>query len=171
MAQVVRFYSTRDAFGCFSNFSKHPVTARGALFPTSEHYFQAMKFIDSKADWEAVLASKTAMMAAKIGRDRTRKLRKDWDQVKDSVMFEVCLAKFTQNKDIRQVLLSTGAATLVEHTRNDAYWGDGGDGSGKNMLGKTLMRVRETLACETADKTLHVEVPSKKRPRPFTEVL
>ena len=50
--------------------------------------------------------------------------------------------------DIRSILLGTGDATLVEHTENDAYWGDGGDGSGKNMLGKILMRVRERLRAE-----------------------
>ena len=35
---------------------------------------------------------------------------------------------------------------LVEHTGKDAYWGDGGDGSGVNRLGGILMRVREELA-------------------------
>ena len=42
-------------------------------------------------------------------------------------------------------LLATGDSTIVEHTENDAYWGDGGDGSGKNRLGQILMRVREKL--------------------------
>ena len=42
-------------------------------------------------------------------------------------------------------LLGAGDARIVEHTANDAYWGDGGDGSGKNMLGQILMRVREEL--------------------------
>ena len=34
---------------------------------------------------------------------------------------------------------------IVEHTKNDAYWGDGGDGSGRNMLGRILMEVRRRL--------------------------
>jgi N-glycosidase YbiA len=37
------------------------------------------------------------------------------------------------------------SAEIIEHTRNDNYWGDGGDGGGRNMLGKTLMLVREEL--------------------------
>ena len=37
------------------------------------------------------------------------------------------------------------AINFVEHTENDSYWGDGGDGSGKNMLGQILMDVRELL--------------------------
>jgi predicted NAD-dependent protein-ADP-ribosyltransferase YbiA (DUF1768 family) len=37
--------------------------------------------------------------------------------------------------DIREILLATGDARIVKHTENDAYWGDGGDGSGENRLG------------------------------------
>ena len=54
-------------------------------------------------------------------------------------------AKFSQYDDLRSILLGTEDATIVEHTKNDDYWGDGGDGSGKNMLGQILMRVRSEL--------------------------
>ena len=46
---------------------------------------------------------------------------------------------------IAALLLSTGDAKLVEHTENDSYWGDGGDGSGRNMLGQILMQIRTEL--------------------------
>ena len=85
------------------------------------------------------------MVAARMGRSRKRPLRKDWESVKDQVMHEAVRAKFTQHADLRAILLGTGAAEIVEHTENDAYWGDGGDGSGKNRLGRILMRVREAL--------------------------
>jgi predicted NAD-dependent protein-ADP-ribosyltransferase YbiA (DUF1768 family) len=42
-------------------------------------------------------------------------------------------------------LLNTGDLKLIEHTQNDRYWADGLDGSGKNMLGILLMRLREEL--------------------------
>jgi predicted NAD-dependent protein-ADP-ribosyltransferase YbiA (DUF1768 family) len=45
----------------------------------------------------------------------------------------------------RSVRLGTGDARLVEHTANDSYWADGGDGSGLNRLGEVLMSVREEL--------------------------
>jgi predicted NAD-dependent protein-ADP-ribosyltransferase YbiA (DUF1768 family) len=38
-----------------------------------------------------------------------------------------------------------GDALLVEHTRKDSYWGEGGDGRGRNMLGQILSGVREEL--------------------------
>jgi predicted NAD-dependent protein-ADP-ribosyltransferase YbiA (DUF1768 family) len=43
------------------------------------------------------------------------------------------------------LLLSTGDAKLIEHTTNDSCWADGGDGSGKNMLGQILIEVRKQL--------------------------
>jgi hypothetical protein len=49
-----------------------------------------------------------------------------------------------------EILLGTGDAEIVEHTENDDYWGDGGDGSGTNKLGQILMRVREQLRSEPA---------------------
>jgi ribA/ribD-fused uncharacterized protein len=60
-------------------------------------------------------------------------------------MREALRAKFTQNLDLKKILLETGDAILVEYTKNDNHWGDSGDGSGKNMLGKLLMEVREEL--------------------------
>jgi predicted NAD-dependent protein-ADP-ribosyltransferase YbiA (DUF1768 family) len=43
-------------------------------------------------------------------------------------------------------LLESGDARIVEHTARDRYWADGGDGSGRNMLGRLLMRVRGELS-------------------------
>lgn len=60
-------------------------------------------------------------------------------------MYDIVRAKFTQNEEIQSVLLSTAGCKLVEHTANDSYWGDGGDGRGKNKLGLTLMRVRDEM--------------------------
>lgn len=79
-------------------------------------------------------------------RDRNRPLRPDWDTVKDDVMRSAVHAKFAQHPELQALLLSTGDAMLVEHTKNDAYWGDGGDGTGQNMLGKILVEIRERLA-------------------------
>ena len=61
--------------------------------------------------------------------------------MKDDLMFETLMLKFTQHEDLKLQLLETGGAELIEHTANDSYWADGGDGSGKNVLGKLLMKV------------------------------
>ena len=85
------------------------------------------------------------MDAALEGRNRQNPLRPDWEEVKDEVMLQALRMNFSQNPDIAKELMATGDAILIEHTRNDAYWSDGGDGSGKNKLGLLLMQVREEL--------------------------
>lgn len=142
--RTIRFYGVSDEFGCFSNFASAPIKLKGKRWPTSEHYFQAQKFRD-KAHQEAIRKAKSPMIAARMGRDRRKKLRRDWESAKVGVMKEAVLAKFTQHKDLQEILLSTEDAKLVEHTANDSFWGDGGDGSGKNMLGRILMEVREQI--------------------------
>ena len=141
---VIRFYGTKDAYGCFSNFARYPFTLGGKPWPTTEHYFQAQKFAGTP-DEEEVRQAQSPRIAARMGRSRQRPLRTDWEAVKDSIMHEVALAKFTQHADLREILLATGNAQIVEHTEKDKYWGDGGDGTGKNRLGQILMRVREGL--------------------------
>jgi ribA/ribD-fused uncharacterized protein len=124
------------------------------LWPTSEHYFQAQKFEDVEHQ-EKIRQTKSPMIAARMGRDRKKPLRRDWESVKVAVMREVVRSKFKQHDDIRNILLSTGDAKIVEHTENDSYWGDGGDGSGKNMLGQILMEIREELKRESTDEPTH----------------
>lgn len=141
---VIQFYGTRDAYGCFSNFARHSIFLDGKKWPTSEHYFQAQKFHGTEHE-EKVRLCKTPRQAADLGRSRKLPLRTDWESVKDDVMLRAVRAKFTQHDDPRALLLATGDALLVEHTANDSYWGDGGDGSGKNRLGEILMSVREEL--------------------------
>jgi ribA/ribD-fused uncharacterized protein len=144
MGIVIHFYSTKDDYGCFSNFAAYPIELDGKLWPTSEHYFQAQKFAGT-AHEEAIRLAASPMIAARMGRDRSLPLRADWESVKDQVMRAAVLAKFEQHQEPRAVLLATGHATIVEHTQKDAYWGDGGDGSGKNRLGQILMEVRQGL--------------------------
>jgi N-glycosidase YbiA len=141
---TINFYSARDEYGCFSNFSRHPIFLDGKRWRTSEHYFQAQKFAGTGRE-EEIRRAKTPMEAANLGRSRRHPMRRDWESVKDAVMYAALRAKFTQHDDLKAMLLGTGDATLVEHTSNDSYWGDGGDGSGRNCLGQLLMRLREEL--------------------------
>jgi N-glycosidase YbiA len=145
--EVINFYSTKDEYGCFSNFAAYPFRINNKVRKTSEHYFQAQKFAGTEHEEELRLVD-SPMVVARMGRDRKRPLRKDWEVVKDDIMREALRAKFTQHEDLKKILLETGDAYLVEHTTNDSYWGDGGDGSGRNMLGKLLMELREELKNE-----------------------
>lgn len=144
MKKTIRFYSTKEEYGCFSNFAPYPIEVDGQLWPTSEHYFQAQKFED--ADYrEKIRTTKSAMIAARLGRSRKVPIKANWNAIKDDVMLKAVQAKFAQHAELRSILLSTGDAEIIEHTTNDRYWGDGGDGTGKNMLGQILMQVRDEI--------------------------
>ena len=141
----ILFYSTRDPhYGCFSNFSPHPFDLGGRVWPTSEHYFQSQKFAGTEHE-EAVRQAASPMIAARMGRSRSRPLRRDWDRVKDDVMRRAVLRKFETHAALRAVLLATGDEPIVENAPHDYYWGCGADGSGRNRLGQILMEVRDIL--------------------------
>lgn len=141
---TVLFYAAGDPYGEFSNFAPFPIRLKDKVWPTSEHYFQAQKFAGTR-DEEEVRRARSPMIAARMGRSRSRPLRKDWEQVKDQVMLEALRAKFAQHDALKELLLGTGDAQLVEHTSKDRYWADGGDGTGRNQLGVLLMKVRSEL--------------------------
>jgi N-glycosidase YbiA len=144
MGNAIEFYHQNKPYGFFSNFAPYPIYLKEKTWATSEHYFQAQKFVGTVHE-EIIRQTETPGKAAKMGRERDRPLRDDWEAVKDDIMIEALHAKFSQHPDLKDKLLATGNAELIEHTANDRYWGDGGDGSGKNMLGRLLMEVRDRL--------------------------
>ncbi len=141
---TIYFYNTIGEYGCFSNFSSHGFELDGLYWRTNEHYFQAQKFLDDLHKME-IYNCKTPKDAAKKGRERSRPLRTDWEQVKDDIMRKGVLHKFETHPEIGEILLATGDKEIIENAPGDYYWGCGKDGSGKNMLGKILVEVRQLL--------------------------
>ncbi len=140
----ILFYRVGERYGEFSNFAPFPIRLKNRTWPTTEHYFQAQKFAGTPSE-EEIRRAKSPMIAARMGRSRRRPLRKDWEGVKDGIMLDALRAKFAQHAELKTLLLDTGEARIVEHTTNDSYWGDGGDGSGLNKLGQLLMRLRSEM--------------------------
>ncbi|MFJ2133683.1 NADAR family protein [Streptomyces sp. NPDC087845] len=97
---------------------------------------------------EAIARGPHALRAAELGRAPSKPLRRDWDRVKDDVMRRAVATKFRARADIRDILLSTADEEIVEDTTTDHYWGRGRTGTGKNMLGRILMRTRNQLRAE-----------------------
>lgn len=169
---VINFYNRDEPYYEFTNFwDRHPIVLDGQTWQTSEHYFQAQKFISFPAAVEAVRTAPTPRAAFDIARRYDQLKRKDWDEAKDAVMFRVVFAKFTQHKYLHDLLWATGDAWLVEHTKNDNFWGDGGDGTGKNKLGQTLMRVRAEIQAKPVQfpplpqQPAAAAVPSQPQPQ------
>jgi hypothetical protein len=110
----------RDDFEFLSNFYYAPVRFEGATYATVEHAFQAAK-TDDPDERALVRACSTPAKAKARGRRVT--LRKDWEAVKLGVMEVLLREKFTWG---------------------DVYWGVC-RGSGRNHLGRLLMRIRDAL--------------------------
>jgi N-glycosidase YbiA len=141
----IYFYSDLEQpYGCFSNFSRHGFVMDKLWWNTSEHYFQAQKFVGTPY-LEQIRSVNTPKDAANLGRKRTLPPRSDWEQVKDEIMLRAVLCKFQIHLDIQEILLGTGNESIVENAPGDYYWGCGKDGTGKNQLGLTLMQVRDIL--------------------------
>ena len=131
----------RGQYFFLSNFYNAPVTWDGITYQNNEAAFQSAKLEDKKAREQ--FASLDPSSAKRLG--RRVQLRPDWEQIKYRVMQEICYAKFTQNKDLREKLIATGDMYLEEgNTWGDRIWGTV-NGQGQNLLGKILMGVRAKL--------------------------
>lgn len=128
-----------------SNFYKAGIVYEGRTYPTTEHFYQAYKAMN-KNDHDEIRMVPGPGSAKKLGQKVT--LRKDWEDIKDSVMKMALLLKFTQHPELAKKLVDTGKVPLIEGNNwGDTYWGVVNDGSplglGFNMLGKLLMSVRD----------------------------
>ncbi len=142
--ELLDFYSVKDAYGEFSNFALFPLILDGKDWTSSEHYFQAQKFLDPEIQ-EKIRDAKTPYDAAVLARAKGMPVREDWKEVRDEIMERVVREKFTSYSVLRELLLSTNSAKIYEHTKNDCYWADCGDRTGKNKLGHILEKIRQEL--------------------------
>lgn len=133
----------RDEYFFLSNFYEAPVEYRGIRYGSNEAAFQAQKCMTDgeRAEFAPLRPSDSKKKGRRV------KLRPDWEKVKVGIMEEIVRAKFTQNEQLREMLLATGDAVLEEgNTWNDTFWGVHlKNGQGQNHLGRILMQVREEL--------------------------
>ncbi len=126
-----------------SNFYEVPITYENVIWPTSEHAYQAMK-TTSRIEQDMIRKLSSPGKAKRAGQQL--KIRSDWDEVKDQIMFEIILAKFEQNIELMTWLVETGNAEIIEGNNwGDVYWGVDVELGGQNKLGKILMKIREIL--------------------------
>lgn len=146
----VRFYRANEKpYGAFSNLYKRPIEFEGVTYPTSEHAYQAGKAV-KPAVRQWILSAPTPALAAMAAHGLyVWDVVPNWAEIKFDRMRAVLRAKFDQHADLRELLLSTGEARLVEAgTVNNAVnrlWGEV-EGKGENMLGLMLMELRATYA-------------------------
>lgn len=113
----------------------------GIKYPTVEHAYQAAKTLNV-SDRVRISRCQTASDAKRMGQTLT--IRKDWEEIKLSVM-EHCLRQKFQDEELKQALISTNDLYLEEtNWRSDRFWGVF-NGEGENHLGKLLMKLREEI--------------------------
>ena len=149
----VRFYrASEKPYGAFSNLYRREIEFEGEKFATSEHAYQAGKARKPEVRKWLMDAPSPALLAMAAHGLYVWDINSDWSKVKFDRMKSVLQAKFTQHEDLKQLLLSTGTARLVESATVDnavnRLWGEV-NGIGKNKLGELLMEVRAELVAAT----------------------
>jgi ribA/ribD-fused uncharacterized protein len=157
--RILFFKRDREQFGFLSNFYEAAIELDGETWRSTEFYYQAQKSFSSEYR-DAIRNANSPGHAKRLASDprRSKKARKgswfkgrleqmraDWNDVRTSVMEHALAAKFGQNPHLRQLLLETGDAEIVEDSAYDDYWGVGPNGEGRNQLGHLLMQLRAEL--------------------------
>ncbi|NOT39074.1 MAG: NADAR family protein [Alphaproteobacteria bacterium] len=167
-AETIKFYRASERpYGAFSNLYRRAIKFEGEIFLTSEHAYQAGKARKPTVRKWLMAAPTPALLAMAAHGLYYWDVAPEWSKTKFDRMRAVLRAKFTQHADLRELLLSTGQARLVESATVDnqvnRLWGEV-NGVGQNMLGVMLMELRSELA-RAGKKRSHA--PSKKtRTRP-----
>lgn len=133
-------------FFCFDNFSSFRVLVDGVLYCTLEHAYQASKFLQTAPNIaQEIINSYSAHEAQKIAFANRDKQRKDWDEIKVSVMEKLVRLKVEQNPYVKHKLLQTKDYIICEDSPKDSFWGIGPNRDGRNELGKIYMKIRDEL--------------------------
>jgi len=124
-----------------SNFYFCKIEMEGIGYLSVENAYQAAKTLD--------VDERRAMSLMSPGQSKRRgskvALREDWESIKMGIMEDLIRQKF-QNAELREKLLATGDAELIEGNNwCDRFWGMC-DGEGENHLGKILMKIRSEIA-------------------------
>lgn len=155
---IVCFHDPNEENGYLSNWYMSPFTFDGTLFSSMEQYmmyFKAICFHDEPVAAQ-ILATDDVAEIKTLGRKVSNYNESLWNGVRQIIVYEGLLAKFSQNEDLKKKLKVTGNALLAECAVKDCIWGiglsmrdsdrfDKAKWKGQNLLGYALMIVREKL--------------------------
>lgn len=170
MTHPITFFNGASPFSNFyrTSFSAPNRHQRVSDFAYSEQYFmyvKALVFNDRAiADKIAAHSNEKPQYFKRLGRQLKHydKYGAEWEAIKNDVMYNAVVFKFSNpDNDLRNQLLATGDAQLIEASPYDSYWGAGvakddlayqnhnklsdWDFPGENHLGEILMQVRHDM--------------------------
>jgi ribA/ribD-fused uncharacterized protein len=156
VANFTLFFGADDAL---SNWHPCRFSYHGVDFTSVEQFMMFSKaklFGDENAAAE-ILAARHPKDQKAIGRGVKGFDVATWEGKRESIVYVGCREKFAQNPGLRSLLLATAPTELVEASPYDRIWGvglgerdplilDKANWRGTNLLGITLMKVRDTLS-------------------------
>jgi ribA/ribD-fused uncharacterized protein len=121
----------------------------GTLWPTVEHYLQAMQY-ESTFEQERVRLLETPALAHKERKGRWfKRRRQNWKTVAPVYLTRAIYTRCKTHKAATHRLLNTDESMLIENDQYDYFWGCGRDRRGENQYGHVLMNVRQKLRSES----------------------
>ncbi|KAJ6513727.1 hypothetical protein C8R47DRAFT_1091704 [Mycena vitilis] len=140
----------------FSSYSPHPVIYNCKAYPTSEHLFQAFRFMDNHPN--IADSVRTAKHPEKMSRAHIVHQHPNWESMKISRIELAMWHKFLQYPELKMILLAPCDAELIYSTTGD-FWGVGKDGNGRNEYGKMLERLRSIISAQDAATSISAPQP------------
>lgn len=158
MTGIVCFHNPNDQNGYLSNWYLSPFAVDGIGFSSMEQFMMHRKAVcfHDDAVAERILAADDVARIKALGRLVSNYDDHRWNGMRQIVVYEGLLAKFSQNPELLQQLKDTGDALLAECAVKDLIWGiglsmtdparlDPAHWRGRNLLGYALMMVRSKL--------------------------
>lgn len=155
---VICFHNPNEENAYLSNWYPSPFTVEKKNFSSMEQFMMYQKAIcfGDEAVSKNILSTDDASQIKALGRQVKNYDEHIWNGIRQIVVYKGLLAKFSQNEDLKDRLKSTGEAILAECAVKDLIWGvglsmkdpdrlDKTKWKGQNLLGYTLMMVRECL--------------------------
>ncbi len=155
---VICFHNPDEDNGYLSNWYLSKFIANDMTFSSMEQYmmYKKAECFKDKDTAKKILATDDVARIKALGRLVSNYNGSYWNGVRQIIVYEGLLAKFSQNEDLKERLKSTGNDILAECAVRDKIWGIGlsmknpdrfdiDKWNGQNLLGYALMMVRERL--------------------------
>lgn len=155
--EIIAFTKVKLPYGWLGNMSPYPVEYGGVRYRTTEALFQCLRFAEYPEIQAEIREQKSPMAAKMMARKHRHLLQRGevWDEAEEDIDgMRLCLVlKLEQHLELRQALVDTGDALLIEdctaRPRGSAkFWGmvlEDGQWVGRNVLGNLWMELREQL--------------------------